>query len=315
MHTLVIVNPVSANGKTGKRWPSLYARWCAAKLEFDVALTQHAGHAETLASQAAARGYTRVVSVGGDGTVNEVVNGLMKCAVPPVFAVIPCGTGSDFARALGIRDTPAAAVHLLQHGIAKPVDVGVVECQYNGHSRQRYFINIADAGFGGDVIEAVNRSPKHGGSLSYFTNVFKVLSRYQNKPLRVTLKMSDISAIPSQMSDIYTVTGRFNAIIVANGNYFGGGMRVAPHAQLDDGAFDVVLIGDTRRAEFIAAFPLIYLGKHLSHPKVNVVRATRVHIEPQEHEDVAMEAEGESLGTAPAEIFIVPKALQVLCLP
>jgi len=163
MKTLIIVNPASANGKTGRPAPACFAHFCAAHLVFDVAMTQRAGHATDLAAQEAGRGYERVACVGGDGTVNEVVNGLMQCAAPPVFAVIPCGTGSDFARALGIKDTLHVAAHLLQHGVPRPMDVGAVECPRDGQLCRRYFINV-----------------------------FKVLRRYENKQLRVTLKMSDV---------------------------------------------------------------------------------------------------------------------------
>ena len=301
--TFIIVNPAAARGKTRTRWAQLEGVLRAAGIHFDSALTQAPGHATELAAQAEQQGYDMVACMGGDGTLNEVVNGLMASAAPPALAIIPCGTGSDFARALKLPHTPPDIVHLLQHGTPQAIDVGLVSCQHAGKVSQRHFINIAGVGFDGDVSEQMNRTSKRGGSLAYFANVFKVLGRYQNKRVAVYIKTAEGEQF---------IEGKFNSIVIANGQYFGGGMWVAPQASWCDGLFDVVLIGDVSRAEFVATFPRIYRGTHLTHPKVKLLRATEVRIEPHPHEHALLQAEGELFGAAPATVRILPQALQVL---
>ena len=301
----IIINPTSAHGAARARWAQLEGVLRGAGLRFDVALTQATGHATELAAQATQHGHDVVACMGGDGTVNEVLNGLMPHALKPAFAVIPCGTGSDFARALKLPHAPQDVLRLLQRGTTQNVDVGIVICQQAGRTVQRHFINIAGIGFDGEVSAQINRSSKQGGSLAYFANVFKVLGRYKNKRATVTLKHGGHEQ---------RVEGTFNSIVIANGQYFGGGMWVAPHASWCDGMLDVVLIGDVGRAEFVATFPRIYRGTHLSHPKVSSFRATEVRIEPHPQEHALLEAEGELFGAAPATVRVLPDACKLLVL-
>ncbi len=318
---LIIVNPTSAHGAARVRWAQLEGVLRGAGLRFDVALTQSTGHATELAAQAAQHGHDVVACLGGDGTVNEVLNGLMSYAgaesvgvglrpaptqrPAPALAVIPCGTGSDFARALKLPHAPQEVLALLQRGTAQDVDVGLVTCQHAGQMVQRHFINIAGIGFDGEVSAQMNRSSKRGGSLAYFANVFKVLGRYKNKRAAVTIKHG---------SHEQRIEGIFNSIVIANGQYFGGGMWVAPNASWCDGLLDVVLIGDVSRAEFVATFPKIYRGAHLTHPKVRSFRATEVRIESHLQEHALLEAEGELFGAAPATVRVLPGACRLLVL-
>jgi YegS/Rv2252/BmrU family lipid kinase len=297
----IIINPTSAHGRARARWAQVEGVLRGAGLRFEAAFTQAASHAAELAAQAAHEGHEVVACLGGDGTVNEVLNGLMThmTHTRPALAVIPCGTGSDFARALKLPHAPPAVLALLQRNKTQPVDVGVVTCQ----NKQRHFINIAGVGFDGDVSAQMNRSAKRGGSLAYFVNVFRVLGRYKNKRVAVTIRNGQSEQC---------IEGTFNSIVIANGQYFGGGMWVAPHASWRDGLFDVVLIGDVGKTEFVMTFPRIYRGTHLTHPKVRVFRATEVHIDPHPQEQALLQAEGELFGAAPATVRVLPGALRVL---
>jgi YegS/Rv2252/BmrU family lipid kinase len=309
---LIIANPSSANGATGLRWSGIAARLRSEGLKFDVRLTEAPGHASELAREAAERGYTTVVCAGGDGTLNEVVNGLMSASAGsrPVLGVIPSGTGTDFARGLGLPRELDGIAAMLGRGKHLSIDIGLASFRRAGQALSRYFVNIAGLGFDGEVSDVVNRSGKRGGSLAYFLNVFKVLASYENKRARVTLTSPDGAA--------RTLDGEFNLVAVCNGRFFGGGMLVGPNADLHDGRFNVVVIEAMSRPEFALNFPRVYRGTHLAHAKVNEYSASEVHVELAQEQGQAvaqrmfLEAEGELFGEAPATLRIVPEALRVI---
>jgi YegS/Rv2252/BmrU family lipid kinase len=299
--TFVIVNPASGSGRTGRRWPGLDARMRAEGGEFDVEFTREPGHAEHLARAAALGGMKTVIVVGGDGTLNEVVNGLIADDAPvgdAAVGILPVGTASDFARALGLpRDPLAAAIYLMRKAQPQPLDVGRVDCVRGEQPATRYFVNIAGLGFDGEVADRVNRSGKSAGTLVYQTMLLRSLAAYQNKD--VTLAV-----------DGRVIAGMMNSVVVANARYFGGGMFVAPNAQWDDGLFDVIVLGDFGKLEVVANMPRLYRGTHLTHPKVTELRARRVRVEAQER--MFLQAEGELIGEAPATFTLLPQALKVL---
>jgi YegS/Rv2252/BmrU family lipid kinase len=299
--TFVIVNPASGSGKTGRRWPGLDARMRAEGGEFDVEFTREPGHAEHLARTAAAGGAQAVIVVGGDGTLNEVVNGLIADDAPirdVAIGILPVGTASDFARAMGMpRDALSAAIHLLRSARPEPLDVGRIDCVLGGQSSTRYFVNVAGLGFDGEVADRVNRAGKSGGMLTYQIALLQNLGAYQNKHARVTI-------------DGQTREGAMNSVIVANSRYFGGGMFIAPNARWDDGRFDVILLGDFGKLEVVANLPRLYRGTHLTHPKVTELRATEVKVEA--HERMFIQAEGELAGEAPATFRVLPGVLKIL---
>jgi YegS/Rv2252/BmrU family lipid kinase len=310
---LIITNPASANGATGLRWSGVEARLRSEGLTFDVALTEAPGHATELAEQAAADGEDAVICAGGDGTLNEIVNGLMHADVDtnvaqrPALGVIPSGTGTDFARGLNLPKDLDGIAAMLKRRATQPIDVGLASFMRAGQPVERHFINIAGLGFDGEVSDVVNREGKRGGSLAYFVNVFKVLARYENKRARVTLISDDGER---------AFEGEFNMIAVCNGRYFGGGMLVSPNADVRDGLFDVIVIEAMSRGEFALAFPRVYRGTHLSHPKVKTYRARDVQVRPITPSDanqrIFLEAEGELFGEAPASFRLLPGALRVM---
>jgi diacylglycerol kinase (ATP) len=298
---LIIVNPASGGGKTGQRWAGIQDRLRIAGAQFDVTFTHEPGHATTLARDAVAAGYRTIVSVGGDGTLNEVVNGLIMDgrADPDVrLGLVPGGTGSDFGRGIGLpRDPLESALHLLK---AEPrwFDAGQIVCKLGEGTTTRYFINVAGLGFDGAVADRVNRSSKRGGgTIPYLTNLVVTLFTYRNMRVRWTLD--------GQAHDEV-----LNSVIVANASFFGGGMHISPNSKMDDGQFHVITLGDWGKVEFLVAVPRVYSGTHLTHPRVKEYIGRQVTVEADGR--MFLQAEGDLFGEAPATFGLLPHTLQVL---
>jgi diacylglycerol kinase (ATP) len=298
----VIVNPVAANGAVGKRWPQMRDILQAEGGRFDASFTEGPNHATELARDALSAGYQTIVAVGGDGTLHEVVNGLVREGLvdPTVnLGIIPGGTGADSVRTLGIPHDYRAACHRLLRSKPDCIDLGLITCVSQGQEVQRYFLNVAGLGFDGEVAERVNRSSKAlGGTIPFLSSLFVKLLTYQNKTVEVTLDGQQ------------RLQQKANSVVVCNGCYVGGSMHIAPRAALDDGLFDVIIIGDTSKLEIVANVPRIYRGTHLSHPKVDEYRAREVRVKARER--MFLQADGELIGEAPATFQIIPQALHVL---
>ena len=297
---MVIVNPAAGAYSTRRKWPHISRLLGHIGLSFDYQYTEGVGHAIELAQAAASDDYQCVVAVGGDGTVSEVANGILRSAGADntALGVVSTGTGSDFRRSLGIPRSYAGACSLLTSPRRSLIDVGVVEYRSGGESRQRFFINGAGVGFDAAVVEATQKMPKHlGGTVPYLAGLLRSLFGYQNKliSLRVGNRVE---------------TTRVLSMVVANGCYFGGGMYVAPRAELQDRLLDVVIVGDMGKFELLKALPTVYKGTHITHPKVIMEKATRVAIESSER--VLVHADGELLGEGPASFWLVPSALSIV---
>jgi YegS/Rv2252/BmrU family lipid kinase len=231
-----------------------------------------------------------LVVVGGDGTVNEVVNGAAGTGAE--IAVLPNGTGQDFGRTYGIPANFDAAVRVALHGATRTIDLGRVD--YPGG--ERYFANVGSVGMSGAVAERANNTSKAlGGKITFFYVLTRVFLRWQNTEVTVTL-------------DDGERRGPMHDVIVANGVWHGGGMKLAPDARSDDGLFDVVLIGDISKADFLTTAPKLYSGRHLSHPKVEVLRSARVVVDGG---SLPIEVDGEQVGTTPATFEVVPGAIRL----
>jgi diacylglycerol kinase (ATP) len=298
---LFIVNPVAGNGKTGLRWGGIEERLRMEGLRFDVAFTQEPGHATHLARQAVQTGFRTVIAVGGDGTLNEALNGLhVEGRFDPDvrLGVVPSGTGGDFGRGLDIPHDPLdAALHVLK-ATSHCIDIGRVRCKCGAGEVVRYFINVAGLGFDGEVADRVNRSSKAvGGTAPYLYHLVTALFAYRNKRVRWTLD--------GQPRD-----EMLNSVIVANGAYFAGGMHISPHSKMDDGLFHIITLGNLGKAEFLLATPRVYNGTHLKHPKVKEYAGQVVYVEADSR--MFLQAEGELIGEAPATFAIQPGALYVL---
>lgn len=295
----VIVNPVAGAGSTQRKWPRI-SKWLEqAGISFDHDFTEGMGHAIELARSAVDGGYRHIVAVGGDGTVSEVANGVLSSNSSDVaIGVIGTGTGSDFIRSMGISRNYATACSSLTGSKRRLIDIGVVEYRSRGQNQRRFFVNAAGVGFDAAVVEATERMPKYlGGTIPYVTGLLRCLFGYSNKPVDLWLE-DKVDA------------RRILAVVVANGCYLGGGMYVAPKARINDGLLDVVTIGDIGKFELLKAFPTVYRGTHITHPKVKMEKAKRITIESSEK--LLVHADGELLGEAPASFWLIPAALNIV---
>jgi len=297
--TVFVVNPVSGSGKTGRLWPELAERAAARGLRGETLLTERPGHASSLAEEAAANGARVVVVVGGDGTVNEVVNGLRRAGSDGVeLAVFPRGTGDDFARTFGIPGDFDRALEIAAKGHPRTIDIG--RARYvspGGSEEERYFVNFAGAGISGAIAKrGAATSRRLGARLAYFWATVAVFARWKSSEMSLEIDGK------RRVDQLYEV-------IVANGAYVAGGMWMAPEASPDDGLFETVLIGDFTKAEFVATFPKIYRGKHVGHAKIEILRARTVSVDAKAPLPVVLD--GEQPGMTPARFEIVPGALRV----
>jgi len=286
MRVHAIVNPTAGGGRGARIWPRVRPILREAGWDVTESTSERRGHATELANSSRA---DIVLAVGGDGTANEVVNGLLASRRRPAFGVIPVGTGSDFAHALGVPRDPIAAAGALVMARPRPVDVGKV----NG----RYFLTIAGAGFDGEVAQQVNTWPKIlSGTAMYVLGILKVLATYRPVDVEITL-------------DGALLRERLFLIAVGNTAWNAGGMWTVPAARPDDGIFDVVIAGPLTRLETLAVLPKVYSGKHIGHPKVRQARAYEVHVSGVT--PLAIQADGESIGRLPATFTSHRAALTV----
>ena len=308
--SLVIVNPASAGGRTGRRWPALRDALRAAVVSFDVHLTSAPNEATSVTRTALRDGRDRVIVVGGDGTLNECVNGFFEPDGTPVrpqasLAMLPSGTGGDFRRTAHLPTDPRRLAAIVAAHHTRAVDLGRIVYD-DPATPPRMFINIADCGVGGEVVARVNASSAKGGGVRG-TAVFlgisvRTLASFDGRPVRLTLD-GDPMVLEVQN------------VVIANGRCFGGGMRIAPDAELDDGVFDVVVIPAMGRVRTLTAMPSVYRGRHVSQPGVVVREAMTVRVEPLDDRPLLFDVEGEQVGRAPATLTIVPQALRLVVAP
>jgi len=299
-HAKVIVNPVAGANSTHRKWQHISGLLSHAGLSFDHEYTEGVGHAIELAKTAAGDGYRYVVAVGGDGTVNEVANGILHSteASSMALGVISTGTGSDFARSVGIPRHYVNACSSLASSQRKLIDVGVVEYQSRGQAVRRFFVNVAGIGFDAAAVETTERMPKYfGGTIPYLAGLIGTLFGYRNK--------SVVLRIGNRVEE-----ARLLSVVVSNGNYFGGGMRVAPEASINDSLLDVVIIGDIGKFDLLKSLPMVYKGTHGNHPKVSMEKATEITVESPER--ILVHADGELLGEGPASFRLMPAALNIV---
>jgi len=308
--TLVVVNPNSGNGRTGRGWPRLAEQLRHYLGEFRASLTSGPGEATGLVRQALRDGCRRIVAVGGDGTNNEVVNGFFAEEGKPLggqacLGLVPRGTGGDLRKSLGIGLAAESWGQVLAAGRQVEIDLGRARFHDDsGRPLTRHFINITSFGLGGLVDDRVNNSTKAlGGKVSFMLGTLKALGRWRNQ--QVDLEVQDGAG-----QKVFTGSLRVVNVVVANGQYFGGGMWVAPRARLDDGLFDVVVLGDLSKGELMLKTGTIYRGTHLRLDKVRHWRGSRVVARSPER--VLIDMDGEQPGQLPIELEILPRALRLL---
>jgi diacylglycerol kinase (ATP) len=299
-HTRVIVNPIAGAGKTAKKWPQILDLLKSLGMDFEHDLTEGPGHAIELAKSAAKNGCELIVSVGGDGTINEIVNGLHNAGSigDVTLGIVSTGTGADYIRTVGVPSSCMEACRSLMSPRRLTVDLGVVEYRSNGQMEKRLFVNFAGLGFDAEIVRATTQEFKAlGDTASYLMGLVTTLVIYKNKEISLEL-------------DGEVGERRICTVLMSNGKYGGGGMLTAPDADPADGFFDVLIVGDLTKPDLLRSLPRIYKGTHLTHPKVTVKRAREVEIRPAQQ--MAVQADGELLGEAPARFSVLPGALTIV---
>jgi diacylglycerol kinase (ATP) len=239
------------------------------------------------------------VAAGGDGTLNEVVNGLVRAGTDTELATIPLGTGMDFVRTYGIPNKFDGAVRAAIEGATRTIDVGRVAYRtWDGHDAERYYANVGSVGMSAAVAQRANGMSKAmGGKATFFYALVRVFLEWDN------------SVVSVETAEGERREGRMHDVIVANGQWHGGAMWLAPEARPDDGQLDVILIGDVTKRDFISTAPKLYKGTYLAHPKIEQLRSSRVAVDAPER--LPIELDGEQVGTTPATFEVVPAALRI----
>ena len=293
---LVVVNPAAGRGRAVDEVRRAFA---AVPLDADIRPTEHAGHGVALAAAARQDGFGLVVAAGGDGTVHEVVNGLLRDATGedvPSLGVLPLGSGCDYAKTFDISLEPAQAVRALaSERPAQVVDVGQVTFRAERGPERRFFVNIAEVGIGADVVARASTLPRALRGAIYGVAFCLVLPRFRRRQATIT---TDGSRSETPLTNL----------VIANGRVFGGGMLVAPQADPADGLFDVQLQFGSK-LDYVRGLPKVYKGRHVPHPRIREERAREVKIECDPA--ALIEADGEVLGTTPATFRILPGALRL----
>lgn len=305
---VVIVNPKSQNGALGRRWSHIAWELRREMGSFEDALTRRPGDATRLAREAVGSGADCVVAIGGDGTVNEVANGFFTDGAPiptdAALGFIPFGTGGDFRKTTQIPREIGRAGRIIKAGKRRRIDAGRLDyTTRNGEPALRMFVNIASFGISGLVDEYVNSSSKVlGGTVTFLVQTARAGLSYQNQRVRLVFDGDEAGGVE------HTV----QTVAVANGQYFGGGMHIAPRAELDDGMFDVVTIGDMNTADMVKHGWRLYRGAHLHLDKVHAHRCKTVRATPLGREPVLLDVDGETPGQLPATFTVVPGALSLM---
>ena len=257
-------------------------------LTWRIVQTSRPGQATELARQAAEEGASIVVAAGGDGTCGEVANGII--GTPALLGVLPLGTGNDFARCAGIGENLQIAVENLFTGKPRRIDLGSVA--------GRYFINVAGCGLDAAVAKRVNQGFRFlHGTAAYVAALFQTILTFKPVSMRITIDGEE---------------QHLNALLctVANTQSYGGGMRIAPYAQIDDGLLDVCIVKAVNKLEFVSVFPRVYSGTHITHPCFLMHTARRVHVESTP--PVPVLVDGDVMGTTPVEFTVHPGAIEVI---
>lgn len=288
-----VVNPAAGGGRGLRVWQAIEPVLSGLGVRAEHHLTERRGAATQLAAQACRAGHRMVVGIGGDGTIQEIVNGLVAPdgRSSAALGIIPGGTGNDFSKMLGIPQEPPAALAALLNGQPRRLDLG--------RAHGRYFINIAGVGFDAEVAAFLNRRPKRlPAGLTYVYGALVVLARY--RPVRARIVLDGAR----------TLERRCLLVSVCNGHSHAGGMRMCPEARPDDGVLDICVAGDLGPWETLTLLPKAFTGRHTRHPKVELYSTRTITIEADQ--PLYVQADGEILGQVPVSIELLPHALEVL---
>jgi len=306
---LVIVNPRSASGSTRENWASTASDLRAHFGPFAVAFTKSQGDGINIARRAAEAGRQFVIACGGDGTINEVANGILLSGSDVELGVLPSGTGGDFRRTLGLPHTNREAAAALRDGVTRRMDVGKVTFHdHDGNEVSRYFVNVSSVGLAADIVQRVKSAKVFDwlpveslrGRANFAVSTLQEV--FDLDPALVRVRFDD-----GEEHSVQTI-----AFCIANSRYFGGGMMIAPDASINDGLLDVINIGDLGTAKILLNAYSIYRGSHKELAEVKTKKAARIEIKSADSErQVFLETDGELPGKLPAVYEVVPDALRV----
>ena len=312
MKPFLVVNPRSAGGATARHFDSISQAVRDAVGDCAHAFTSKPMHAAELTRKALADQHDLVIGVGGDGTINEVVNGFFEEPKPgapsqPVklgaaMGVLPRGTGGDFRRSIGLLDKDLKACAARLKGERSAIDVGRVDfTDDDGNPSVRHFINVAEVGVGARVVDIANSSSKVlGGKLTFMMASMRALIGWKDLQIRASYD-------GGPFEDLSVTT-----FAIANGRYFGGGMMVAPDARIDDGLFHLTVWSGFTLADFVVKSGGMYDGSHIRFKGTTTRSARSVRLEPRGPEPVGIEVDGEKIGRLPATFTVLPGAIQLV---
>jgi diacylglycerol kinase (ATP) len=296
---VLIANPRAGRGKVGEALPKIERILTDTGLDYRVVRTTHPGHATQAARDALRGGERYLVAAGGDGTVHEVVNGMIAgdqpIAADAVLGVVAAGSGSDFVRSFGLPGDAVEAAHHLAGDSVRRIDIGKVTCTDGTAEMTRYFPNIAEAGLGAAVVARAATLPGFLGPAKYLCGFWLTLPGFRAGTVRLD-------------ADGQEFCWRAHNVVVANCRFYGGGMQISPKSEPDDCALDVlVMVGP--KSEAFTMVPKVYRGTHLPHRNIVELRANRVRVETDL--PFQIEADGESLGTTPATFEVIGTPIRV----
>ena len=309
MLPLVIANPKSAAVSTRERWSEIASDLRTHFGPFNVAFTRSPGHGIELAHSAAEKGRSFIIACGGDGTINEIANGILTSGKDVELGIFPSGTGGDFRRTIGMPSETREAARALREGETKRIDVGKVTfIDHDDREAERYFLNITSFGLAASIIERV----KGTTSLSWLP-----LDNVRGRASFALSTLQEVIAIGAttvrvRIDDKEERTLQTVNFCVANARYFGGGMKIAPAAKINDGFLDVINIGDINTAKIILNAYSLYRGTHIDLPEVKDTLAKRIDARPlNSDQEVHIEMDGELPGKLPATYEVAPGALRL----
>ncbi|MDP6932603.1 MAG: diacylglycerol kinase family lipid kinase [Myxococcota bacterium] len=303
----LVVNPRAGAGAAGQHLDQIRQAADRAFANWDLRVTEGPGHATTLAAQAASEEFNLVAAVGGDGTCNEVMNGLFDGTRPirrkTVFSVIPYGTGSDLIKSLRIPNRLQDALWVAATGITLPTDVGHVRFTTPEIPRERLFLNVAGFGANGDVVDRANQMSKRwGGRLTFLSATVQSALNYQAPDVRLTWEGPDGTG---------EWEGQMLSCTVANGAYCGGGMWVGKSSSMQDGLLQVTIIPPNPIHRQVRELRHLYNGHPERISGARTAMVHRIHAEPRDSTPLPIDIDGEMPGFGPLEIEVLPRALHV----
>jgi diacylglycerol kinase (ATP) len=289
----VIVNPKAAGGKAITKLPQISAVASSIAPDYLLHVTSSIEDARLRAREFASLGVGRIIAVGGDGTFNEVANGILESGQRVPLGVVPAGTGCDLPRSLGVPTSIEEALRFALTASAAPMDVGLAKTS----TGERHFLNVAGLGFDAKVADRAQRKKRLGGKKAYIAALVQSLTDFGYIDVRIEV-------------DDHVIETKAVFVSVANAQYLAGGFHFTPMAKVDDGLLDLAIISNISLPGFVKAVPSVYRGTHLQHP--NWTHLTTRHVKVSASSPALVQLDGEIAGTSPAEFSIMPGALDIV---